>query len=295
MLSASAKLATRKLVGSNRISAAVPIPTQAFSTSSARHEEEENVAVLHLNNLQDNPGAVKTKRRVGRGIGSSKGKTAGKGHKGQRARNRSSIPTGFEGGQTKFWKLLPKKGFNNTYHRKKNLADMEVLNLGTIQDYIDMGRLKLSDDNNTVLGVADFIQAGIFKDKASMHGVKLLAKGKERFHSPVRLVVNRASEDAIEHTENVGGQVTTTHYNRLGMKSLIRPESFMQVASEEQDPVYLLPKQARPPPKYQPYYTSWKNRGYLCPQVQMREWLDARPEQKEAFEKALESKVKEDS
>ena len=130
-----------------------------------------------------------------------------------------------------------------------------------------------------------------------MHGVKLLAKGKERFHSPVRLVVNRASEDAIEHAEQVGGQVTTMHFNRLAMKSLIRPERFMQVASSDGDdePVYLLPKQARPPPKYQPYYTSWKNRGYLCPQVQMREWLDARPEQKEAFEKALGSQVKDES
>ena len=182
------------------------------------------------------------------------------------------------------------------------MADMAVLNLGTVQDYIDMGRLKIDSKHEgedsgipPTLGVVDFIEAGIFKKKASMHGVKLLAKGKERFHSSVRLIVNRASEDAIKHAEKVGGQVQTMHYNRLSMRALIRPDRFMQLSSpnnEDKEQVgakYLLPKQARPPPKFQPYYTSWKNRGYLCPQVQMREWLDNRPELRGAFEEALES------
>jgi large subunit ribosomal protein L15 len=178
---------------------------------------------------------------------------------------------------------------------------MSVLNLGTVQDFIDMGRLKIPTNiSNEIpvpptLGIADFIDAGIFKKKASLQGVKLLAKGKERFNTPVHLVVNRASEEAIDHAETVGGQVTTMHYNRLFMRALIRPDRFMKLESanakerEGLEPVYLLPKQARPPPKYQPYYTSWKNRGYLCPQVQMREWLRKRPELKGAFEKALES------
>jgi large subunit ribosomal protein L15 len=220
---------------------------------------------------------------VGRGIGSSKGKTCGKGHKGQRARNKSSIPTGFEGGQTKFWKLLPKRGFTNKPHRQKQGADMAVVNLGTIQDYIDMGRLKI-DSEDATLDVTDFMEAGILKKKSSLPGVKLLCKGKERFRSPVRLVVNRASENAIAHAEEVGGQVTTTHWNRLAMKALISPEKFPKMANGEE---YLLPKQARPPPKLQAYYTSWKNRGYLCPQVQMREWLRGRPQFKETFQKAL--------
>ena len=74
------------------------------------------------------------KRRVGRGIGSSKGKTAGRGHKGQKARAGGSISLGFEGGQTKFYKLLPKRGFTNKRHK----AEMLGVNLGTIQDFIDM-------------------------------------------------------------------------------------------------------------------------------------------------------------
>lgn len=221
-------------------------------------------------------------------MGSSKGKTCGKGHKGQRARNKGGIPTGFEGGQTKFWKTLPKKGFNNKRHRQKQNADMVTLNLGTIQDYIDMGRL-IPDDNKP-LGVVDFIRAGMIKKSPSLPGVKLLAKGKERFKSPVRLVVNRASEQAIEHAESLGGEVVSSHMNKLAMRALIRPEKFPKMATGEGDEdAYLLPKQARPPPKMQPYYTSWKNRGYLCPQVQMREWLRSRPELQESFQKALET------
>lgn len=267
-------------------------PTTSFSTAAnvATADKAETVTVLRLNNLYDNPGAVKKKRRVGRGIGSSKGKTCGKGHKGQRARNKSSIPTGFEGGQTKFWKLLPKRGFTNKRHRQKQGADMAVVNLGTIQDYIDMGRLKIDDEDPT-LDVTDFMEAGILKKKSSLPGVKLLCKGKERFNSPVRLVVNRASESAIAHAEEVGGEVTTTHMNRLAMKALISPEKFPKLAnSGDDDDEYLLPKQARPPPKMQAYYTSWKNRGYLCPQVQMREWLRSRPDLKDSFQKALGSK-----
>lgn len=167
---------------------------------------------------------------------------------------------------------------------------MAVLNLGTIQDYIDMGRLKVDEDSNNYFGINEFIDAGIFKKKASLPGVKLLAKGKERLTAPVRLIVNRASEEAIAHTEKVGGQVTTKHFNRLGMRSLIRPDKFPEltvVESEEGEEQYLLPKQARPPPKLQPYYTSWKNRGYLCPQVQMRAWFQDKPELEQEFEKAL--------
>ena len=167
---------------------------------------------------------------------------------------------------------------------------MAVVNLGTIQDYIDMGRLRISDDDEP-LGVADFIEAGMLKRSPSLPGIKLLARGKERFRSPVRMVVNRASEEAIEHAEQVGGQVTTANLNKLAMRALIRPEKFPPMMDDSGQ--YLLPKQARPAPKMQPYYTSWKNRGYLCPQVQMREWLRENPEYKEQFEQSLETIVEE--
>ena len=185
---------------------------------------------------------------------------------------------------------------------------MATLNLGAIQDFIDMGRFESLNNNNNnnnnnnadaaTLGIVDFINAGMLKKTPSLPGVKLLAKGKERFTSPVRLVVNRASEEAIAHTEKVGGQVTTMHYNRLAMRALIRPDKFTKFTpikeedaesdcSDDKEESYLLPKQARPPPKMQPYYTSWKNRGYLCPQIQMRAWLEKRADLEEIFEKTL--------
>lgn len=215
----------------------------------------------------------KKKRRIGRGIGSSKGKTAGRGHKGQKARAGGSIPLGFEGGQTKFYKLLPKRGFTNKRHK----ADMLPVNVGTIQDYVDMGRLV---PDKGVITLKDLCDAGICKPSSSKHGVKLLAKGKERLRTPIQLEISRASQEAIEAVEKVGGEVTTVHYNRLALRALLKPDKFLQ-----------LPKFARPPPKWLPYYTNWdRNRGYLSVQAQMRNLLKERPELEEPFAKALEER-----
>lgn len=244
----------------------------ACSLSTAAPRSQDIVSVLKLNMLQDNPGAVKKKRRIGRGIGSSKGKTSGRGHKGQKARAGGSISLGFEGGQTKFFKLLPKRGFTNKRHK----TDMLPVNLGTLQDYVDMGRLP----TDRVLTLRDLCDAGICTPSSIKHGVKLLAKGKERLTTPLQLEISRASQEAIEAMEQVGGEVTTVHYNRLALRALLKPEKFQ-----------MLPKFARPPPKWQPYYTNWdKNRGYLSVQAQMRKLLKNRPELEDAFSKALEEK-----
>jgi large subunit ribosomal protein L15 len=181
----------------------------------------------------------------------------------------------FEGGQTKFYKLLPKRGFTNQRHKAETLS----VNLGTVQDFIDMGRLPLPEDGRA-LTLKDFCDAGLCKASSIKHGVKLLAKGKERLTTPIQLEVSRASEGAIEAVERVGGEVTTVHYNRLALRALLTPDKFT-----------LLPKFARPPPKWQPYYTNWdRNRGYLSVQAQMRKLLKERPELEEAFAKALEER-----
>jgi len=200
------------------------------------------------------------KRRIGRGIGSSKGKTSGRGHKGQKSRSGGNIHPTFEGGQTKFYKLIPKRGFNNAKFQEK----MNPVNLGTIQDYVDMGRLVVSPEK--VITLKDLVDAGVTGN--IKHGVKLLAKGSERLKTPIKLNVSRASSSAIDAVEQVGGQVTTVHYNRLALRALLKPEKFN-----------VLPKFARPPPKLMPYYLNWKkNRGYLSPQAQMRDLLRERPE-----------------
>jgi large subunit ribosomal protein L15 len=216
------------------------------------------VTILRLNNLHDNPGAVKKKRRVGRGIGCSKGKTCGRGHKGQKARSGGSIHPTFEGGQTKFYKLFPKRGFKNTRHE----TVMNGVNLGTIQTYIDMHRL----DPEKPITVTALKDAGLFKPSAVKHGVKLLASGKEMLKQPLTIQLNRASASAVEAVEAFeGGSVQTVHYNKLALRTALRPEKFVDKYQ---------PKHARPPPKWQPYYTSWHKRGYLNPAVQMRGWFE---------------------
>ncbi len=284
-----------------QFSTACTVRTLASSAASS----PEVVQVLKLNMLQDNPGAVKKvcvssflatsvnpvvrgslfsqhwiycndqQRRIGRGIGSSKGKTSGRGHKGQKARSGGSIPLAFEGGQTKFYKLVPKRGFKNKPHQTEMLS----VNVGTIQDFIDMGRLPQVDEGK-LLTMKDLVTAGIATTSSIKHGMKLLAKGKERLTTPIQIQVSRASEDAIEAIETVGGEVTTVHYNRLALRALLKPHKFE----------HGIPKFARPPPKWQPYYTNWhRHRGYLSVQAQMRELLRNRPELQDPFADALEA------
>jgi large subunit ribosomal protein L15 len=170
----------------------------------------------------------------------------------------------FEGGQTPLYKLIPKRGFTN-----KHAKPMNPLNIGRLQDYVDMGRLPVDKE----LTIKDLVDAGVTRNVK--HGVKLLAKGQ--LTTPLKLKVSRASKSAIEAVEQVGGEITTVHYNRLALRALLKPHKFD-----------IIPKFARPPPKFMPYYTSWKNRGYLSPQAQLREVLKKRPELMKQREKGIE-------
>src|SRR5712691_85724 len=120
---------------------------------------------MKLNEIRDNPGAHYRAKRVGRGIGSGKGKTSGRGGKGQTARSGVALH-GFEGGQTPLHRRLPKRGFNNLFGR-----DFAIVNLGRIQAAIDAGLLK---GKETLTG-ADLHEAGLVG--VSRDGVRLLAKG----------------------------------------------------------------------------------------------------------------------
>lgn len=149
---------------------------------------------MKLNELRDNEGARKVAMRVGRGIGSTKGKTAGRGVKGQKSRTGVSL-AGFEGGQMPIYRRLPKRGFKNIF--KKEFA---VINVGKIQQAIDGGVLDISAPITTDLLVA----AGLVR--LAKHGVRLLAKGE--LTAKVNLVVTGASAAAIAAVEKVGGTVT---------------------------------------------------------------------------------------
>jgi large subunit ribosomal protein L15 len=149
---------------------------------------------MKLNELSDNPGATKARKRIGRGIGSGKGKTAGQGHKGQKARSGVAIK-GFEGGQMPLHRRLPKRGFNNIF-----ALNYKVVNLGRLQGAIDAGRL----DAGKPVDAAALKAAGIVK--SAPDGIRLLAKGELK--SKINISVAGASKAAVEAVEKAGGSVT---------------------------------------------------------------------------------------
>ena len=148
---------------------------------------------MRLNQLSDNPGARKARIRVGRGIGSGKGKTAGRGGKGQTARTGVAI-NGFEGGQMPLHMRMPKRGFNNV-HR---LNYVEV-NIGRLQEAIEAGKLEAGA---SVDGAA-LVAAGVIRRQRD--GIRLLAKGEIK--AKLAIKVAGASKAAIAAVEKAGGSV----------------------------------------------------------------------------------------
>jgi large subunit ribosomal protein L15 len=147
---------------------------------------------MKLNELRDNEGARKSRMRVGRGIGSGKGKTAGRGQKGQKSREGVSI-AGFEGGQMPLHMRLPKRGFNNIFAK-----DYAEVNLGAIQKAIESGKLTATDIDHAALKAAGLARGG--KD-----GVRLLGKGE--LSSALNFTVAGVSAGAREAVEKAGGSV----------------------------------------------------------------------------------------
>jgi large subunit ribosomal protein L15 len=148
---------------------------------------------MNLKDLRDNPGATKERMRVGRGIGSGKGKTAGRGVKGQKARTGVAIK-GFEGGQMPLHRRLPKRGFNNI-----GAVDLNEVNLGRIQEAVDAGKLDLA----TMVTVDVLVAAGICSKPRD--GVKLLGNGELK--AKLNFEVFRASKGAVAAIEKAGGTV----------------------------------------------------------------------------------------
>ncbi|MEK9684656.1 MAG: 50S ribosomal protein L15 [Rhodospirillaceae bacterium] len=148
---------------------------------------------MKLNQISENKGSRKARKRVGRGPSSGLGKTAGKGQKGQKSRSGVAL-AGFEGGQMPLFRRLPKRGFTNIFRRQY----CEV-NLGRLQTAIDLGKL----DTSVPIDASAMQKAGLFKN--SRDGIRLLAKGA--FKSKVSLVVTGASKSAVSIVEKSGGSV----------------------------------------------------------------------------------------
>ncbi len=148
---------------------------------------------MRLNEIRDNEGAHRTSKRIGRGIGSGKGKTAGKGHKGQKARSGVSL-LGFEGGQMPLHRRLPKRGFKNVFR----LRFAEV-NVGRLQVALDDGRI----DGKAKVDEQALRAAGLVK--GHIDGVRLLAKGELK--AGLEVEVSGASKAAVAAVEKAGGKV----------------------------------------------------------------------------------------
>ncbi|PPB80396.1 large subunit ribosomal protein L15 [Albidovulum inexpectatum] len=151
---------------------------------------------MKLHELRDNPGATKKRTRVGRGPGSGKGKTGGRGIKGQKSRSGVAIG-GYEGGQMPLYRRLPKRGFN-----KPNRKQFAIVNLGQIQAFIDAGKL----DAKAEITEDVLVASGLVRRK--LDGIRVLAKGDLK--AKLKLAVTGASKAAIEAVEKAGGALSVT-------------------------------------------------------------------------------------
>lgn len=186
---------------------------------------------VKLNNLRDNPGAVKKGIRLGRGIGTGSGKTAKRGHKGQLARSGRGKPMpGSMGGSKPLYKSMRKFGFKNTRFQR----DLKAVNLDQLQHHIN---------NHTInpykkITVKEFYDANCL-GRHARDGVKLLARGLENLTTPnLHLEVADCSTAARDAIEKLGGKVDLVYLNKLAMRYTVKPEKF-----------FFKPTFARPPPK----------------------------------------------
>ena len=149
---------------------------------------------MKLNELRDNEGATKSRKRIGRGPGSGKGKMGGRGIKGQKSRSGVAI-NGYEGGQMPLYQRLPKRGFN-----KPNRKKFAVVNLGLIQKFIEAGKI----DAGSAVTEDVLVASGLVRRK--LDGIRVLAKGD--ITAKVDLQVTGASQAAVEAVSKAGGTLT---------------------------------------------------------------------------------------
>ncbi len=148
---------------------------------------------MKLNDLRDKSGATKARKRVGRGIGSGSGKTAGRGVKGQKSRSGVAI-NGYEGGQMAIYRRLPKRGFNNIFAN-----DFNTVSVARVQAAVDAKKL----DGKKPVTVEALVEAGVLR--RAKDGVRLLGDGEIK--SKLNFEVAGASKTAIEKVEKAGGSV----------------------------------------------------------------------------------------
>ena len=143
---------------------------------------------MKLNELSPPPGSRKSRKRVGRGVGSGSGKTAGRGSKGLKSRSGGKVRAGYEGGQMPIHRRLPKRGFNNLF--KKNFASINVRDLSKFE-------------SGSIVDEAALVRSGLVKGKRD--GIKLLGHGE--IEIPLTVKVDRVSKNARAKIESAGGKI----------------------------------------------------------------------------------------
>lgn len=207
-----------------------------FFFSRTQPQHEPCFLSFSLSNSTQQP------KRVGRGIGSGRGKTSTRGHKGQKARSGATPTLGFEGGQTPLSKRLPRRGFHNP-----GAVEWTPLNVGTLQRAIEQGKLLLDGSSaagsskENPLTMRELAPLAGARANGATSGIKLLGKGK-KIARPIHLEVSAVSDYARRVVEAAGGSVSTVYFNALGLRSLLRPGWPEAIGRKPPGP-------ANPPPK----------------------------------------------
>ena len=171
---------------------------------------------MKLHELSDNQGSRHARKRVGRGIGSGKGKTSGRGHKGQKSRAGATIK-GFEGGQMPLYRRVPKRGFTNIFRK-----DYVAVNVGRLQQAIDAKKL----DAKKTIDAEALVVSGVVR--RIRDGVRLLAKGE--LNAKVIIEVAGASKAAVEIIEKAGGKVVVLEASPAAEKPSITGKAKKEAA-----------------------------------------------------------------
>ncbi|XP_060679442.1 large ribosomal subunit protein uL15m isoform X1 [Hemiscyllium ocellatum] len=211
---------------------------------------------VSLANLRPNPGAKKKEKRRGRGIHG--GKKSGRGHKGQTQRgNRPRL--GFEGGQTPFYIVIPKYGYNEGHSYRRQY---QPLSLNRLQYLIDLGRVDPSQpiDLTQLVNARGVTVQPLKRD----YGIQLVEEGADNFVAKVSIEVQWVSELAIAAIEKNGGIITTGFYDPRSLDVLCKPVPFFLRGQP-------IPKRMLPPEELVPYYTDAQNRGYLADPAKVQE------------------------
>ncbi|THH10001.1 hypothetical protein EW145_g1620 [Phellinidium pouzarii] len=203
---------------------------------------------IHLFNLSPAARSQKNQKRVGRGDGSKRGGTSGKGNKGQNARAGPGPKAGFEGGQTSILKRFPKKGFTN--FTAKTWAPV---NLDRLQHWVDQGRLTSSPEKP--ITARELLLSGCVHNVHD--GIKLLGDGSEHLKSPIYIEPSRASQSAIKAIEKRGGTVICKYYNALSLRDCVKGQTDrLDAAPSRRQDIH--------------WYMNWRNRGYLSSSALVR-------------------------